>query len=122
MYQLQETLFEKLKDFIIPYKPEQKLFTKEVIHGFESFCVAHKVFKVTETTTWIGKVFPNSVSISTNFLDDSVILSEVNTCDLLSPFFDALQKLATQSRAQEIIKFLQNETKMRYKLADARNS
>ena len=39
IYELRETLFEKLDAFIIPYRNEQKLFKNLAIFDFESICV-----------------------------------------------------------------------------------
>ena len=39
VYELRETLFEKLDAFNIPYKNEQKLFKNLAIFDFESICV-----------------------------------------------------------------------------------
>ena len=64
VYELRETLFEKLDAFSIPYKNEQKLFKNLTIIDFESICVKEDSYKQTETTTWIGKHVPISDSIS----------------------------------------------------------
>ena len=67
VYQLRETLFEKLDSFIIPYREDQKLFNNlAVCEYFESICVKEETYKETETTKWIGKHVPISVSISSN--------------------------------------------------------
>ena len=66
VYEVRETLFEKLDAFNIPYKSEEKLFKNLAIFDFESICVVEDSYKQTETTTWIGKHVPISVSISSN--------------------------------------------------------
>ena len=54
VYELRETLFEKLDAFNIPCRNEQKLFKKLAIFDFESICVKEEdAYKQTETTTWI---------------------------------------------------------------------
>ena len=42
VYQIRETLFDKLDSFGIKYKSEQKLFKKQAIFNFESICVQKK--------------------------------------------------------------------------------
>ena len=68
MYQLRETLFDMLDSFDIQYTDEQKLFTNLAVFDFESICIPEEKFKYTETTTWIGKHVPISVSISSNLI------------------------------------------------------
>ena len=68
VYQLRETLFEKLDSFNIPYREDQKLFKNLAVFDFESICVKEETYKETETTKWIGKHVPISVSISSNLI------------------------------------------------------
>ena len=65
VYQLRETLFEKLDSFNIPYREDQKLFENSGIFHFESICVKEETYEETETTNWNGKRVPN---ISFNFV------------------------------------------------------
>ena len=64
VYQLRETLFEKLDSFIIPYRADQRLFKNLAVFDFESICNKEETYKETETTKWIGKHVNISVSIS----------------------------------------------------------
>ena len=64
VYQLRETLFDKLDSFDIQYTDDQRLFNNLAVFDFESICIPEEKFKNTETTTWIGKHVPISVSIS----------------------------------------------------------
>ena len=68
VYQTQETLFDKLYSFGIEYTNEQTLFKNLAIFDFESIRVQEESFKDTDTTKWIGKHFPISVSISSEIL------------------------------------------------------
>ena len=61
VYQLRETLFDKLDSFGIQYTDDQKLFKNLAVFEFESICIPGEKFKNTETTTWIGKHVPISV-------------------------------------------------------------
>ena len=59
VYELSQTLFEKLDAFNIPYRSEQKLFKNLAIFDFESISVKEEnSYKETKTTTWIGKHVP----------------------------------------------------------------
>ena len=62
VYQIRETLFDKLDCFGINYMSEQKLSKTLAIFDFESICVQEETFRDTITTTWIGKRVPISVS------------------------------------------------------------
>ena len=69
VYELRETLFEKLGGFSLPVSEDNKLFNNLAIFDFESICVPTEELKETQTTTWIGKHVPISVYISTNLSD-----------------------------------------------------
>ena len=66
VYQIRRTLFDKLDSFGVKYTGEQKLFKFLAIFDFESIFVQEETFRGTNTTTWIGKHVPISVSISSN--------------------------------------------------------
>ena len=89
VYELRETLFEKLDAFNIPYTNEQKLFKNLAIFDFESICVKEASYKQTETTTWIGKHVPISVSMSSNFIPEPFFLCNANPHHLISSFTTA---------------------------------
>ena len=55
VYQLRESLFDKLDSFGIQYTDDQKRFTNLAVFDFESICIPEEKFKNTETTTLIGK-------------------------------------------------------------------
>ena len=63
-YQLRKTLFIKLDSFNNPYREDQTLLKNLAVFDFDSFCVKEETYKETETTKWIGKHVPISVSIS----------------------------------------------------------
>ena len=62
--QIRESPFDKLDSFCIKYTSEQKLFENLTIFDFERVCVQRETFRDTNTTVWIGKQVPISVSIS----------------------------------------------------------
>ena len=72
--------------------------------------------KNTETTTWIGKYVPITVSISSNLISEQTFLCNFNPRALVESFRDALESLATQSKTQMKLKFLDVETAIKSKL------
>ena len=116
VYELRETLFEKLDAFNFPYKNEQKLLKNLAIFDFESTCVKEDSYKQTETTTWIGKHVPISVSISSNLIQEPILFCNANPHHLISSFITALEGLATQSKAQMKLNFIEVETSIKTKL------
>ena len=116
IYELRETLFEKLDAFKIPYGSEQKLFKNLAIFDFESICVKENSYKQTEATTWIGKHVPISVSISSNLIPEPIFLCNSNPHHLISSFITALEGLATQSKAQMKLNSIEVETAIKIKL------
>ena len=116
VYELRETLFEKLDAFNIPYRNEQKLFKNLAIFDFESVYVREDSYKQTETTTWIGKHEPLSVSISSNLILDPIFLCNANPHHLISSFITALEGLSFKSKAQMKLNFIEVETAIKIKL------
>ena len=116
VYQLRETPFDKLDSFDIQYTDDHKLFNNLAVFDFQSICIPTEKFKNTETTTWIGKHVPISVSISSNLIAMPIFLCNSNPRDLVESFIDAVEGLATQSKAQMKLKFLEVETAIKSKL------
>ena len=116
-YELRETLFGKLNAFNIPYSNEQKLFKNLAIFDFETICVKESnSYKQTETTTCFGKHVPISVSISSNLIPEPIFLCNANNYHLFLSFITALEGLATQSKAQMKLIFIEVETAIKMKL------
>ena len=116
MYQIRETLFDKLDSFDIEYTDDQKLFNNLPVFDFESICIPEEKFKNTETTTWIGKHVPISISVSSNIIAMPIFFCNSNPRDLVESFIDAVEGLATQSKAQMNLKFSEVETTIESKL------
>ena len=116
VYPLREALFDKLDSFGIQYTDDQKLFTNLAVFDFESICKPEEKIKNTKTTTWIGKNVPISVSISSNLITMPIFLCNSNPRNLVESFLDAVEGLATQSKAQMKLKFLEIETAIKSKL------
>ena len=120
VYELRETFFEELDAFNIPYGKEQKLFKNLAIFDFESICVKEESYKPTETTTWIGKHLPILVSVSSNLIPGPIFFCNANLHHLITSFITALEGLATQSKAQIKLNFIEVETAIEIKLCAIR--
>ena len=117
MYQLRETLFDKLDSFDFQYTDDQKLFTNLAVFDFESICIPDEKFKNTKSTTCIGKHDPISVSISSNLLAKPIFFCNSNPRDLVESIIDAVESLATQRKAHQMkLKLLEVETAIKSKL------
>ena len=116
VYQIRETLFDKLDSFGINYTSEQKLFKNIAIFDFESICVQEETFRDTITTTWIGKHVPISVSLSSNLVEEPIFLCDSDPYNLLASFIGVLANLASQSKSKMKNLFLDIETTIKIKL------
>ena len=114
VYQIRETLFDKLDSFGINYTSEQKLFKNLAIIDFESICVQAETFRDTITTTYIGKHVPIYVSNSSNFVEEPIF--HCNFDHLVASFIGVLENLASQSKAKMKKLFLDIKTTMKMKL------
>ena len=117
VYQLGETLFEKLDSFNIPNKEDQKFFKNSAVFDFESICKKEETYKETETTKWIGKYLPISDSISSNLIPEPIFLCNSDPRHLVSSFVSTLEGLATQSKAQMKLRFIEVETAIKIKFS-----
>ena len=116
VYQIRETLFDKLDSFGINYTSEQKLFKNLAIFDFESICVQEETFRDTITTTWIGKHVPISVSISSNLVEEPIFLCNSDPHHFVASFIGVLENLASQSKAKMKNLFLDIKTTIKIKL------
>ena len=98
VYQILETLSNKLDSFVIKYTSEQKLFKNLAIFDFESICAQEETFEDTNTTTWIRKHVPISVSISSNLVEEPIFICNSDPHHLFASFIGALENLASQSK------------------------
>ena len=116
VYQIRETLFDKLDSFGIKYTSEQKRLKNLVIFDIESICVQEETFRDTNTTTWIGKHVPIFVSISSNLVEEPIFLCNSDPHHLVAPFIGALENLASRSVAKMKNLFFDIETTIKFKL------
>ena len=118
VYQVRETLFDKVDSFGIKYTSEQKFFENLAIFDFESICVQKKTFRGTNTTTWIVKHVPISISISSNLAEEPNFICNSDPHHLVASFIGALGNLASQSKAKMKNLFLDIETTKKIKLGN----
>ena len=85
VYELRETLFEKLEEFNLPVSEDNKLFNSLAIFDFD------RGTKKTQTTTWIGKHVSISVFISSNLIDESIFLFNKDPQNLINDFVSNLE-------------------------------
>ena len=116
VYQLRETLFDKLDSFAIKYTNEQKLFKNLAIFDFESICIQKETFRDTNTTTCIGKHVPISESISLNLVEEPIFLCKSDPHHLVASFVGALESFASQSKAKIKNLFLDIETTIKIQM------
>ena len=116
VYEIRETLFDKLESLGIKYTSEQKRFKKLAKFDFESICVQEETFRDTNTTTRIGKYVPKSVSISSNLVEEPIFICNSDPQHLVASFIGALENLASQSKAKRKNLFLDIQTTIKIKL------
>ena len=83
---------------------------------FGSICVEEDKARDTVTTAWIGKHVQISVSISSHSIQEPIFLCKPSLRALVASLVDALELLATKSKAQMKIKFVEIETSVKSKL------
>ena len=116
VYQIRETLFDKLYPFGIKYTCEQKFFKNSAKFDFESICLQKETFRDTNTTTWIAKHVPISVSISSNLVEEPIFPCNSDPHHFVASFIGVLENLATDSKAKMKNLFLDIETTIKIKL------
>ena len=99
VYELRETLFENLEGFNLPVFEDNKFFNNIAIFDFESICVPTEELKETQTTTWIGKPVPISVSVSSNLIAEPIFLYNKDPQNLID-FVSNLELLVEKSKLE----------------------
>ena len=100
----------ELNSFEIEYTNEQTLFENLVIFDFESICVQEESSKDTDTTKWIRKHVPISVSVSSNLVKEQNCSCNSNPHHLATFFNAALEYIALKRKAKIKRLFFDNET------------
>ena len=92
VYNLCETLFEKLEGFNLPVSEDYKLFNNLAVFDFEPICVHLEKLKETQTTIWTAKYYPISVSKTSNLIDELNVLYNKDPQNLIIEFVSILEK------------------------------
>ena len=116
VYHIRKNLCDKLDSFSIKYTSEQKLFKNLATFDFEPICVQEETFRDTNTTNWIAKLVPRSVSISSNLVEGTFFLCNSHPHHFVASLKGALENLASQSKAKMKNLFLHIETTLKTKL------
>ena len=116
VHELRKTLFQKQDEINILFTDEQNTFKNLENLIFESICVRKDSYKETESTKWVGRHMPMSVSVSLNLIQEPLFPGNTNPHNLISSFITAVERLATQGNAQMQLKFFEVETAMKIKL------
>ena len=99
-YKLKDTIFEKLETLDIHVPKEHQLFKNLAVFDFESICVPLREEEMhnTDTTKWLGKHIPISVSLSSNLLQDPIFLCNSDPKQLVEEFVENLNTLSERNR------------------------
>ena len=116
IYQIRETIFDKLGSFGIKYTSKQNRSRNLAIIDFELICVQEETFRDSNTTNWIGKQVPISVSISSNLVEEPVFFCNYDPHHLVASFIGTPENLAYQSKAKMTNLLPNIETTIKIKL------
>ena len=83
---------------------------------FKSICVLEGTIRDTNTTTWIGKHVPISLSIPSNLVQGPIFLYNSDPHHLAASFNGTLEGWALQSKAQMKLLIFDNETTIKTKV------
>ena len=116
MYQLRKTVLDKLNSFNNPYGDKHKLFNNVELVHFESICVQEVKFRDSDTTYSFGKHVLILFTIFVQFDWTTNLFMQFQPVALFESFVDALDGLATWSKAQMTLNVLEIETSVQRKL------
>ena len=116
VYQLRETLFDKLKAFDIEVTEDKLHITNVAVFDFESICVKNSTIADTETTTWDDKHEPISVSVTSTLLEQPIFICDTEPQSLVFSFVISLKNLARKTTLEMGLKFTNIGTTIKEKL------
>ena len=113
VHQTGETLRDELRAFENEGVEGDTLFNSFTIFDFESVCV--KICKLidTETTTWVAKPEPISMSITSNLLDEPIFICNTEPHSLVSAFVNSLESLAEKNKLEMNLNFQDFATRIK---------
>ena len=92
------------------------LFNNFAVFDFESICVKNSKVVDTETTFWVGKHEPISVSITSNLLEEPIFICDTEPQCLVSAFVNSVESLAEKKKLERNLKFPDIATRIKKKL------
>ena len=98
-YVLPQLCFEQLAEEGIVVPKHLRLFPFVAVFDFESMCRPSDDLQDTDTTSFLGKHIPISVSISSNLLQEPIFLCNTNPEALIVEFVDTLERIGQQSES-----------------------
>ena len=98
VYTLRKTLIKMLKGVNSRVSKNNTLFNNLAFFGFESICVPSDGLKATQTTTWLGKHVPYSLSISSNLIRETISLYNKDPQKLIIYFVIKLDFLTEKNK------------------------
>ena len=110
LYQLPETVFDKLDSFYVLYTDNQILFNNFAVSDLRPLCAEDEHLKDTKIMTRIGRYIPFSVSIPSHLKKDAIFWWSLKPLDLASTFNDAVENLRLQIKAHVKGILFQKET------------
>ena len=116
VYQLKETVFNKLKAFDLGVSENKLLVTNFAVFDFESICVKSSTIAVAETTTWVCEHQSISVSITSSLLEAPKFVCDTELQSLVARFLTSMENLAEKHKLEMGLKLLNIGTVIREKL------
>ena len=95
IYNITQTIFEKLEEIGITVDKNDRLFSNFAIFDFETICSAKHQQESTATFQYVGKHIPVSVSICNNFMSlEPLFIHNSDPQQLVIDFINYLEKLS----------------------------
>ena len=116
VHQIGETLFDKLRAFNIKVAAGDTLLNNFAVFDFESIYVKNSKLVGSETTTWVDKHEPISVSITSNLLDEPIFICDTDPHSLVSAFVNSVESLAEKNKLEMNLKFHDIATRIKEKV------
>ena len=105
-----------MRAFDIEVVEGDTLFNNFAVFDFESICVKNSKLVDTETTNWVGKLEPTSVSITTNLLEVPIFIYDTEPHSLVSAFVNSLENLAEKNKLEMKLKVHDIATRIKERL------
>ena len=116
VYELRETLFENLHAFNIPYRFDQKTVQELGTFWLGVHLCRGRLIQANCKYNADQEACTYQVSISCNLIPEPIFLCDANPHHLILSFLTALGGLATQSKTQMKLSFIDVETAIKIKL------